>query len=357
MHFYMPAKVYHESNCVLNHARELAQLGTHALIVTGRNSSRKNHSLFDAQDALESQKVAFTVFDQVEENPSVETVFAARTAGIEAGADFVVGIGGGSPLDAAKAAALLLNNPECGTELLYHSVPAKAAPVAAIPTTCGTGSEVTGVSVLTRSDLQTKMSITHKIFPKLALIDGKYLLNAPRRILVNTAVDALSHLIESIINTKADRYSEMTAYTGLRTWGQCINIIQGHEELTVESAQTLMYASTVAGISIAQTGTAIPHALSYYLTARGGIPHGAAVGAFQENYLRKADETKKRSVLQSVGLASTEKLGILIRELTPVTVSTELLKESAESVLGNPQKIKLCPYPLDARVMQELISI
>ena len=156
MKFYMPTKVYNELDCVTKHSAELAALGTKALIVTGRSSSKKNGSLDDVITALETHRISYAVFSEVEENPSVETVMKARDLGLSSGADFVIGIGGGSPLDAAKAIAVMLQNPDKDWQYLYESTSAKALPIAAIPTTCGTGSEVTGVAVLTRHDLKTR---------------------------------------------------------------------------------------------------------------------------------------------------------------------------------------------------------
>ena len=356
MKFYMPTKLCSEPDCVAAHAAELAALGTRALIVTGRSSSRKNGSLDDVTQALTAHHVPYTLFDQVEENPSVETVMTAREAGLANGADFVIGIGGGSPMDAAKAIALMLRHPDKDRHYLYEMADSCALPVAAVPTTCGTGSEVTGVAVLTRHDLGTKVSMTHRVFPALALVDGKYILHTPQKILVNTAIDALSHLIESVINTLADTYSDMTAFAGLRLWGQCRPYIEGRVALTPCAAQRLMDASALAGMSIAQTGTTIPHALSYLLTCQGGVPHGVAVGAFQANYLSHAEPARREAVLRAAVFSDVEELRDLVQRLAPMQVDPALLTQSAETVLNNPAKLKLCPYPINAAVMRELTA-
>ena len=101
MYFYMPAKVYCENNCVRKHAKELASFGKKALIVTGKHSAFQNGSIADVQAALDDHGVASAVFNEVEENPSVDTVMKGRDRGIAEEADFVIGIGGGSPMDAA----------------------------------------------------------------------------------------------------------------------------------------------------------------------------------------------------------------------------------------------------------------
>ena len=253
MMLYMPTKVYQEKKCVENHSRELAALGTRALIVTGKHSSRINGSLDDVKNALDREKIPYTVFDEVEENPSVETVKKAASLGISAGADFVVGIGGGSPMDAAKAVALLIANPGRDTDFLYqkarsesgvHSADSvhRAVPVAEVPTTAGTGSEVTPYAILTKNVLpeivlttapgadvrhdfphlerKTKQSISHHIFPALALVDISYLQTASRNNCVYTAVDTLAHLIESHLNSNTTDYSRFYSEMGLRTWAK-----------------------------------------------------------------------------------------------------------------------------------------
>ena len=357
MNFYMPTRIFSESCCISNHGYELAALGSHALIVTGKNSSKVNGALDDVIAALKQHLTAYTVFDEVEENPSVETVMAARELGVSRNADFVIGIGGGSALDAAKAAALMIKNCDSSWELMYMLSPGSALPVAAVPTTCGTGSEATGVAVLTRHDLKTKVSIKHKIFPQIALIDGKYLMTAPRKIIVNTAVDALAHLIESGVISRDDTYCNMSVFAGLKEWAECRPYIEGSETLDLNAAQKLMNASTLAGISIAQTGTTIPHALSYMLTYEAGIPHGAAVGAFQSRFLKHAPQKRQNAILGALGFKDTDDLGEYIAKLAPVYVPRELLERSAKAVMSNKAKIVQCPYPITESVMEDIIKI
>ena len=353
----MPVRIYSENGCVAKHGAELAALGTRALIITGKQSSRRNGSLQDVTEILEKYRIPCTVFDQTEENPSVETVMSARELGLASGADFVIGIGGGSAMDAAKAAAVMLCNPDKNRLFLYEQTSSPALPVAAVPTTCGTGSEVTGVAVLTRHELRTKCSMTHRVFPRLALIDGRYLLTAPRAVLCNTFVDALAHLVESIINTKSNRFSELSAYAGLEWWGKCRSFLMEPEALSPKKAQLLMDTAAFAGMSIAQTGTAIPHALSYILTARGGIPHGAAVGVFLSNYMEMADSSVRERILRACRIPDTDALRGLLETLAPVRTEQSILEQSADAVLQNPAKLAVCPFRIDRTVMNRLIRI
>ena len=106
--FYMPVKVYEESEAVKNHAADIAKFGKKALIVTGRRSAFANGSYDDIAAALAGAHVDHVVFNEVEENPSVKTIMKARDFGVAEGVDFVIGVGGGSPLDASKAIALMI---------------------------------------------------------------------------------------------------------------------------------------------------------------------------------------------------------------------------------------------------------
>ena len=357
MTFYLPVKIYDESDCVKKHGKELCKLGQRALIVTGKSSAKRNGSLEDVISVLKENGREYVLFSGVEENPSVETVLRGRELGIAERADFVIGIGGGSPLDAAKAIALLICHPDWGEEELYgKNVDTKALPTAMVPTTCGTGSEVTGVSVLTRHSLLTKMSFPARIYPKLALIDGKYLRNTPKEILVNTAVDALAHLIESGLSVKSSPYSEMAVSAGLAVWRDSKEVLTGEQEASPEVFQKMMRASTLAGIAIAQTGTSIPHALSYILTYEEGIPHGRAAGYFLPGFLAKAPESLRERLLTQAGFSSVKDFLIYLQRLFgPVSVSGATLERAFSVVSGNPAKMESAVYAPDAEILREIV--
>ena len=355
--FYMPVKIYDEPDCVKRHAEELCRYGKKALIVTGRSSAFRNGSYDDVVSALKDNEREFVVFSEVEENPSVETVIKGRDCGLAGAVDFVIGIGGGSPLDAAKAIALLIRHPDWGEEELYGASSGEdALPVIAIPTTCGTGSEATGVSVLTRHSLRTKMSFPAKVFPRLALVDGKYLTAAPKEMIVNTAVDALAHLIESGLSAKSSPFSRMAVTEGLSVWKGFRGALTEPGSADRETLGSMMRASTLAGIAIAQTGTSLPHALSYILTYDQGIPHGRAVGYFLPAFLGKAPDTLRQWILKESGFESMDGFrGYLKEVLPPVKVSEETLERAFSIVFNNPAKMRSAAFPLDEGLLREVI--
>lgn len=352
---YIPVRVYSEENAVFNHSEKLSSFGKKALIVTGKSSSRKNGSLDDVISALKKHGTEFTVFDKTEENPCVGTAVNCARQGIEECADFVIGVGGGSALDTAKAASFLIKHPKNGRELLYQTGGDEHLPLVLIPTTCGTGSEVTQYSVLLREELNTKKSILHSIFAELALIDGKYLCSAPVTILRNTAFDAFCHLVESRINIRADEYSRMFVDAGLSLWGKNRKSLEnGTDDPAVY--QSLMDASAMAGMAIAQTSTTIPHGLSYYLTINMGIPHGKAVAYFIGGYISAAQESEREYILERAGFSSLDDFQeFYIRLCGKTEVSYELLSAAAEGLLKNPQKLSAVPFEADRDIMKKIV--
>ncbi|MDO5134150.1 MAG: iron-containing alcohol dehydrogenase family protein [Eubacteriales bacterium] len=346
MYFHVPVKVYCENNCVRAHAKELASFGKKALVVTGKSSAFKNRSFDDVEAALSMRGVEWAVFNEVEENPSVETIMRGRDKGVAEGTDFVIGIGGGSPMDAAKAIALMIRHADAGADYLYDSSAASdALPVVCIPTTCGTGSEVTAVSVLTRTNLRTKGSIPHKIFPQLALLDGRYLGSAPRSVICDTTIDALCHMYESWLNTKATDLSRMCVDAGLRVWARSKEAILSGTPLSLENYNDMLLASMMAGMAIAHTGTAIPHGMSYPVTVETRMAHGKACGYFLPGFLREADPAEVSYLLKTAGFTDIDSLEAYYQATCrPEKVPEYVLRESIRTTLASPSKLAQTPY-------------
>ena len=377
MRFYVPTDIYVEKACVKNHAKELLAVGKRALVVTGHSSAKVNGSLNDVTEVLNAGGVAYKIFDEVEENPSPDTVGKGAQIAREFGAEFIIGIGGGSAIDAAKAMAILLVNPSVNADELHKapSHPLNHAPVVAVPTTCGTGSEATPVAIITNHKINLKKSIPHRIFPVLALVDGKYLASAKKQLIVNTAVDALAHMVESILNVHSNMLNRMCPEYGLKLWGECKealiasvaannatakciiagNAAQDAAQNASENAapidaslyEKLMYTSTIAGMSIAMTSTAVPHGMSYDLTLSKGTPHGPAVGYFLAAYVeicQKKVPNDVEKVLSLLGIKNIEEFAAMLRKLIGTcTVTRELRDKFAAAMKVNRSKLDLVP--------------
>lgn len=357
MHLYLPTKIYSETECVMHHAKELAAFGKRAMIITGKHSSRVNGALADVENALQQEKVSYVIYDDIEENPSVETVMKAREVGIQEKVDFCIGIGGGSPLDAAKAIAMMIANPDKTESVLYEACELTTLPIVCIPTTCGTGSEVTPYSILTLHEQRTKKSISHRIFPQLALMDAKYLKTMSRSGIINTAVDALAHLVESYLNTNTNELNRIYSREGLRMWGEFRTRLQDDSLEDADYAK-MLHASMVGGMAITYTGTSLPHGLSYPVTYELGVPHGKAVGMFLGGYVAMYEDQKAvMEVMTLLGFDDTALFCQYLRELLGnVEVSQELLVKDAKSILDNPAKLKNYPYTIDEQGLVEMAN-
>ncbi len=356
MTYYMPVKIYDGKDTVIANHQAFSGYGTKALIVTGRSSAKRCGALQDVCEALETENIGWTLFDEIEENPSVETVSRGSAAGLAEAADFVIGIGGGSPLDAAKAIAFLMKHNGDATKLYDASVSPDALPVLAVPTTCGTGSEVTGVSVLTVHEKQTKQSIPHKIFPQAAFLDGKYLHDAPKRMILNTAVDALAHMLESFESRKADVFSMNAVLNGLALWRAALPYLRGKAEPDDETFSVLMRASCYAGTAIAQTGTSVPHALSYILTYTLQMPHGPACGYFLDRFLSFAPEKEQAFLLQASGFRDFRDFSSFLQNaVKDYDVPAETLQRAYDTVKQNTARLNGCRFAIDETILHRIV--
>ena len=357
MLFYMPTKVYSEPDCVKKHGSELASFGRRAMIVTGRNSARKCGALQDVTAALESAGCGYVIFDRVEENPSIETVMQARSLALEEGVDFFIGIGGGSPMDAAKAISLMTANPRENEDVFYQAKALPYLPVVCVPTTCGTGSETTPYAILTRHALRTKKSISHKIYPALALLDAKYLLSMSRTGLVNTCVDALAHLLESYLNANTNDLNRVCSREGLVVWGRFKDRLLA-DQLQPQDYWDMLHASMIAGMAITHTGTSLPHGLSYTVTYELGIPHGRAVGMFLGGFVETyPDSTDATNAVALLGFESTAAFHSYVTQiLGQVPVPEDLLRKGAASLLSDPGKLKNYPFPITEEALVGLAN-
>ncbi len=356
MYFYMPTKIYSERDCVRLHGKEWASLGRRALIVTGK-SSAVNGALDDVRSVLDEEQVTYCIFDETEENPPIEMVMRVRELGLQEHTDFVIGIGGGSPMDAAKAVALMMAHPGEDAAYLYEKGDDAALPVVEIPTTCGTGSEVTPYAILTIHAKRTKGSLPHRIFARYALVDGKYLVGADRSLLVNTSVDALGHFIESYVNTNATDFSRMLCEYGMGMWSGAKNVLIG-ADITAEECDRLLFASTLAGMAITHTGTSVPHGLSYYLTYERQIPHGRAVGYFLPGYLAQAGPMLRRKVLNLIGFPDMQYFVSFMHKLIgSMPDDRELLERAAQGILVNEAKLRNTPYAVSENTIRQICGL
>ncbi|MCD6462355.1 MAG: iron-containing alcohol dehydrogenase [Thermotogae bacterium] len=336
--FYMPTKVHFGERVLKREAGVIAVYGKNAFVVTGKSSSKRNSSLDDLLDILKELDLKVHIFDEVEENPTFSLVENAAEECRRVGADVVIGVGGGSPLDTAKAVAILAVNESLKPEELYDSSNySHALPIIAVPTTAGTGSEVTQYSVLTSHEGRKGGFASPLNFPKHAFVDPRYTLTMPHELTTATAVDALSHAMEGILSSHSTPLSDTLAQKAVELIHEYLPRTLDESD-NLEFRSKLMLASTLAGMVIAQTSTTVIHAMGYHLTTFKGLKHGTANGLIMVETLKHIRKFAPEVVEKALGpFESEEKLGEFLERVgiygTDVTATEKELASWADVVL------------------------
>jgi alcohol dehydrogenase class IV len=254
-------------------------LGSKALLVTGRHPER--HAVL--LDALASQGISF-VNIQVSGEPTVDDTRKAVAQGRAAGCDFVIGCGGGSVIDLAKASAALLTNP--GDPLDYLEVVGRGlslaiqpAPCLAIPTTAGTGSEVTRNAVLSSPEHGVKASLRHPgMLPAIAIVDPELCLAMPPGLTASTGLDALTQLLEAFISIKANPLTDSFCRQGLplaiRSLGRAF-----HDGSDLQAREDMSLASLLGGLALANAGLGVVHGFAGPIGGAYPLAHGTICAA------------------------------------------------------------------------------
>ena len=291
MKHYMPVRVFSGDGAVEKNAGVLGGFGSRCALITGRSAARKSGALADVTKVLDRDGISSCIFDGIEQNPSVESCITAGRTAHAFGAEFVIGIGGGSALDAAKAAAVFAANPGLDEEGFYRKQWERAPlPILLVGTTAGTGSEVTKVSVLTDSRGRKHSIHDDRLFAAAAFGEAKYTEGLPRAITLSTGIDVLSHCAESYFNRNADEISRAFAVRGIRLLYAPLLQAAENRALGHDEREALYDASLLGGLAICGTGTCFPHNLGYYLTENYGIPHGFASAWFLPALLAMVQE-------------------------------------------------------------------
>lgn len=342
--FHMPTSVIAGRNCLVKNSLKLREFGKKCLIVTGQTSSKLNGSLEDSILALENENIKYIIFDKIEETPTLSTVEKAYDENKDRGIDFILAVGGGSAIDAAKAISILFKHHIPKEELLSRKN-LEGIPIVAVPTTAGTGSETTPYSILAIPEEGNK-NIGQKVYPVLAFLDARYTLNMTYELTVCTAVDAFSHLAEGYLNTRANLFTDTLAEKGLVLFGECLESLR-NRDCNIDIREKLLMASTMGGMVISHTGTSLPHGMGYPLTYEKNIPHGVANGILYPGYLKVFKNCEKLNRLLSlIKVSSIEELSTIFKEILPMksfSLSQEEIKRYVNVLLSNEKKLKNHP--------------
>jgi alcohol dehydrogenase class IV len=275
----LPADIRFGAGRVSEVPQALVGLGaTRVLAVTGRAVARADQ----VRSALTAAGVSSVVFG-VETEPSIDAVRAAVALLVESGCDAVLGYGGGSALDVAKAVALLATE---GSDPLDHlevvgagrPIVGPGLPCIAVPTTAGTGSEVTRNAVLSAGGVKASLR-SPSLLPKVAVVDPDLLAGLPKGTIASSGMDALSQLIEPLLSQRANPFSDALARDGIRRSAR--SLLRAWEEGMVDAGvrEDLALASLFGGMCLANSGLGAVHGLAAAAGARLSAPHGAVCAA------------------------------------------------------------------------------
>ena len=250
--------------------------GSHAFLMSGPHLAKMG-LVEKAANSLKSAGIAVDTFTDIEGNPSVETVDKATAAFKEAGADFIVAFGGGSPMDVAKADGVTAKYGGSITEYEgAHKVPGPIIPLIAIPTTAGTGSEVTAFSVITDHSRDYKLTVfSYEILPAYAILDAELLTTAPASVAAACGIDAFIHAEEAYISTAASPFSDAMAEKAMSLIGKNIRRFVANRG-DIEAAEAMLVGSLFAGIAFSFARLGNVHAMSHPVSAFFDVPHGVA---------------------------------------------------------------------------------
>ena len=335
-----------------------AQYGRKALIVTGTSSTRKSGLLDRTVEYVKSAGVESVIYDKVVQNPLTTTAEDGALFARQHNCDVIIGLGGGSIMDCAKAIAFLAKNDGDINDYIFgRRTGSEALPLLLVPTTCGTGSEGNGFAVLTNPETGDKKSLrTNAIVAKASIIDSDLMRTMPKSLLATVGFDALTHCMEAYISKIANPISDALSLQGMEYIGRClVPLCEGSEDPELWDQMTA--ASTLGGMVIHMAGVTLTHGMEHPVSGLKDVVHGKGLAALTpvvmaasiEGCPAKMAEISKRlggtdendlvafiqSLLEKIGLTtSLSKLGVRPDDIEWMTENC--FKVSAAGIANHP---------------------
>jgi alcohol dehydrogenase class IV len=326
--FYCPVNIIFENGAV----EKLAQLAAPAksvMVVTGKSSAKKSGLLERITQIIKKSGAETVAHASAESNPSVKTIEQAAERAVSDRVELVVGVGGGSAMDAAKAIAVKATNEKPLRELfLATDFAQKPLRLICVPTTAGTGSEMNQYAIINDNMLGDKFNLnSRQTYPQYALLDPELSVDLPQSVTVDTGIDALTHAVEGYIARRSQPFSDFIAL-------QSITLIRDNLPLLFQDGKDLdargkmLYAAALAGIVISHTGTTALHALGYHLTLKFNVPHGRANAALLAHYLKSIEKGAPGKIEKIYSIfekgSSSTGVGSIFEFVRSLGVSTKL---------------------------------
>lgn len=349
-----PGKIIAGAGALKEIASELGQ-GSLPLIVTDQGIS--DSGILDRLTAvLEENQINYAVFSDCLPDPPDTVVQKAAAFYRESGCDTIIGLGGGSPMDVAKACGLLTEEDSSLSDFFSgKALPEKTPPIFAIPTTAGTGAEVSRVAIITDTKTHAKKVIRGpQLTPCLALLDPELLTGIPPKLAADTAADALAHAVESYVSKASTVFSEAFSLQALRLIAK--NMIPAVENPgNLEATGSMLMASCMTGLAFANTGLGLVHALGHAVGARTHITHGRSCAIFMASVMKF-----NSSVCEEKFSLMAQALDVDTVGLTPEQVADKVIEKVSQLLSSVSIQTTLkgveAPLTIDDEMITEIIS-
>lgn len=272
-HFVIPNHTVVGTNVLGEAAPLLKKMGNKAFIVTGRHVAVSD-MMKQLTALLDENGIGCVIFDGITGEPTDTMIEKGVEMLKSSGCDFIIGIGGGSPLDSAKAIAAMAVNEGSIADYNGKEITGEILPLAAIPTTAGTGSEATKFTVITDSEKGIKMLLKGEVLvPKLAIVDSSFTVGAPKSVTSATGLDALTHAVEAYTSRKAFSMTDTLAVSAVKRIMKYLPIAYKEPDNSLAREQ-MSIAALEAGICINNSSVTIVHGMSRPIGALFHVPHG-----------------------------------------------------------------------------------
>ena len=303
---------YHGKGAVAEIAGEVTKRGFKKAFVCSGPTLFKHGVTKKVTDVLDSIHCPYEVYTNIKENPTIENVQSGVAAYKESGADFIVAVGGGSPMDTAKAIGIIINNPEfADVRSLEGVAPTKnpCVPIIAVPTTAGTAAEVTINYVITDVEKKRKfVCVDAHDIPVVAVVDPDMMNSMPAALTAATGMDALTHAIEGYITKAAWELSDMFHIKAIEIIARSLRGAVKNEK---EGREGMALGQYVAGMGFSNVGLGVDHSMAHTLSAYYDTPHGKACAILLPTvmaYNAECTGTKYRDIAKAMGVEGTENM-------------------------------------------------
>lgn len=271
--FIMPKQIISGENALQQSKEVIRTLGTKALVVSGKVMNRIGNVRI-VTNLLDEIGIGWTVYDDITGEPDDVMIDGGVEAYKANGCDFLIAIGGGSPMDSMKAIGALITNPGKIADYMGKEITNPLPPMVAIPTTAGTGSEATQFTIITDTKTSIKMLLKGTVLiPDVVIVDASFTVSSPKSVTNATGLDALTHAVEGYTSKKASPLTDVYAVDAVKRIFQYLPRAYGNGE-DMEAREEMILAALEAGVVINNSSVTLVHGMSRPIGANFHVPHG-----------------------------------------------------------------------------------